>query len=505
MSQGFTKDYLVKATGETKVFVNGVVQASTSGSTIDFTIPSGVKRFSVSLDGVSTDSTYQWGFRLGDSGGVETTGYDAQGWFVQTASQGLANYTDRFGLRSGSAGNLLKGVYEFILHDAATNTWCMYGGSGATSSSSGFSASGSKALSSELTTLQLYTTGTFDSGSVNVQYENPDLAVSYNGTVPAGVTDVFVNGVKQASTSGTEIDFTIPAGVKEFKLCLDQVDTSTTTYMLIQLGDSGGIEATGYEGATARMGTGVASVSPTTGFGVYASGTGETASGVITFVLLDAATNQWVCSGVTSDDAPISYVTSGSKTLSGELTTVRLIATSSGTFEGGSVNVQYENQDLDLGSGVISGGVVQTVHTQTGEVSTGTTILPNDNTIPQNTEGNEVMTASITPTDAANKLKIEVVMHGSHSTTAQHMSAALFQDSTAGALAAMQSAKDGGGSATGSVVFTHWMTAGTTSSTTFKVRGGTSGGATFSFNGNSGTRKFGGVMASSITITEYKV
>lgn len=41
--------------------------------------------------------------------------------------------------------------------------------------------------------------------------------------------------------------------------------------------------------------------------------------------------------------------------------------------------------------------------------------------------------------------------------------------------------------------------------TTFKVRiGGTSAGAT-TFNGSGGGRKLGGVMASSITITEIKV
>ena len=53
--------------------------------------------------------------------------------------------------------------------------------------------------------------------------------------------------------------------------------------------------------------------------------------------------------------------------------------------------------------------------------------------------------------------------------------------------------------------FTYTMTSGTTSATTFKFRaggeGGTSGNTTY-FNGISGARKMGGVMASSIVIKE---
>ena len=56
-----------------------------------------------------------------------------------------------------------------------------------------------------------------------------------------------------------------------------------------------------------------------------------------------------------------------------------------------------------------TGAVVQVVNTQTGAVATGTTIMPGDDTIPQITEGNEYLTRTITPTDAANTLLITVV------------------------------------------------------------------------------------------------
>jgi hypothetical protein len=83
------------------------------------------------------------------------------------------------------------------------------------------------------------------------------------------------------------------------------------------------------------------------------------------------------------------------------------------------------------------------------------------------------------------------------------MTAALFQDSTASALAATTAYAL---TAVGAVLltFTHYMTAGTTSATTFRVRAGGSNAGTTTFNGSSGARLLGGVMASSITITEVK-
>lgn len=150
------------------------------------------------------------------------------------------------------------------------------------------------------------------------------------------------------------------------------------------------------------------------------------------------------------------------------------------------------------------GTVVQVVNTQTGAYATGTTTIPMDDTIPQNTEGDQYMSLAITPTSSTNKLRIDVVvMVANSSASAIWLIAALFQDSTAGALAAdaiYQGTANGGGV----IKFTHYMTAGTTSATTFKVRAGGSGAGSTYFNGQSASRYLGGVMASSITITEVK-
>jgi len=152
-------------------------------------------------------------------------------------------------------------------------------------------------------------------------------------------------------------------------------------------------------------------------------------------------------------------------------------------------------------AGSNTGGRVVGIYNYTASLlSTGSTVMPADDTIPQNNEGDEYMTLKITPTSTTNKLKIDVVCNGGSGSSGANFSVALFQDSTASALAAVYQGASGG--QTG--VFTHYMEAGTISETTFKVRAGCDAAGTFTFNGLSGSQVFGGVNSSSITITEIE-
>lgn len=149
-----------------------------------------------------------------------------------------------------------------------------------------------------------------------------------------------------------------------------------------------------------------------------------------------------------------------------------------------------------------AGTIVQVVNVQDGAVATGTTSMVFDDTIPQNTEGTEFMTLAITPTSATNKLIIDVVIGCWSLSTTTVGGVALFQDSTANALAGVPIQVAGANSGYTPLYFRHYMTAGTTSSTTFKVRAGGQSSNTFTFNGTVGARRYGGVIPSSITITE---
>lgn len=156
---------------------------------------------------------------------------------------------------------------------------------------------------------------------------------------------------------------------------------------------------------------------------------------------------------------------------------------------------------LITASNALSGSVIQTVNTTTSSLVTCTGQMFIDDTIPQNTEGTEVLTRAITPNNASNILLIEFVGVFSSPVSAQ-IGVALFQDSTASAIAAVSDRQTSNDSQT---VTLRWrMVAGTTSSTTFKIRAGRDTADNLYVNGINGSRIFGGVASTSITIQEIK-
>ena len=151
----------------------------------------------------------------------------------------------------------------------------------------------------------------------------------------------------------------------------------------------------------------------------------------------------------------------------------------------------------------LPGETVQVRRNQTGATASGTTTIPKDDTIPQNTEGTEFMIQAITPRSEINLLDINhTAVYGA--TAASHITTALFQDATANALSStMQVITSPDFNIT--TTLTHFMRAGTTASTTFKIRAGGDSAGTFRINGSNGARLFGGVAASVLKITEIMV
>jgi len=146
--------------------------------------------------------------------------------------------------------------------------------------------------------------------------------------------------------------------------------------------------------------------------------------------------------------------------------------------------------------------LLQMVSFETGAVATGTTQIPTDDTIPQNNEGDQYLSLSITPKSSTSRLIIDSIAHLSSSASGGTFTAALFQDSGANALAAASNVIAVAGSLI-PVIVQHEMTSGTTSATTFKIRAGFNIASTTTFNGVASTRRYGGVCASSIVIREY--
>lgn len=169
----------------------------------------------------------------------------------------------------------------------------------------------------------------------------------------SGVATVVSGGITlgspTASTSGTAIDYTsIPAGTKRVTVHFVGVSSSGTSQITVQIGDSGGIEATNYEGVAFGAQTAGANGGHalSTGFdisnGVEAA---NTIDGSMSLELVDSSTNTWNAQGGFSLRTSTAYHNvAGTKSLSGVLDRIR-ITTAGGadTFDAGKVNITYES------------------------------------------------------------------------------------------------------------------------------------------------------------------
>jgi len=123
--------------------------------------------------------------------------------------------------------------------------------------------------------------------------------------------------------------------------------------------------------------------------------------------------------------------------------------------------------------------------------------LPFDDTAPLSSEGLQILTATITPQSSASSLMCIWFFTGAASTSAGHISVAVFRDGTA------KGTVSGGGdnvqmsNLSGSFI----VAAGSTASTTFTLNYGVDTGTAY-VNGTSSGRKFGGVSAAYLFVIE---
>ena len=154
-------------------FTASSLTALTASSTSTITgVPAGTKVIFVSFEGIDLSSgSGVSGVRIGDSGGIETTGYLSSGTYLDSATATSDN-TTLFMIDNsiGTAGDN-RGSGVLTLMDSSTNLWawsCTAKGR----SANVVVAGGDKALSGALTQVQLLTTGgTFvTTGSWNILY-----------------------------------------------------------------------------------------------------------------------------------------------------------------------------------------------------------------------------------------------------------------------------------------------------------------------------------------------
>jgi hypothetical protein len=145
----------------------------------------------------------------------------------------------------------------------------------------------------------------------------------------------------QASTSGTEIDFTgIPSWVKEILVTFDQVSWGANADLLVQIGDSGGVENSGYvsNSQTFLASPAIGNSAVTTGFLGGFQDAGTTGSGIMHIV--NVTGNVWVATAVYTTTTR-GNISAGTKTLSATLDRLRVTSASAATFDAGQVNILY--------------------------------------------------------------------------------------------------------------------------------------------------------------------
>lgn len=145
----------------------------------------------------------------------------------------------------------------------------------------------------------------------------------------------------QLLTSGTFVDFVIPAGVKRVTIMFNAISTNGTSLQQVQLASNGSVETTGY---TSGSGSRTGESAITSGFLLaQVNAAASLYSGSMVLNLVDAATRRWNSSNIYNRDDGFAGSGGGFKALAGNLDRVRL-TTINGTdqFDGGSLNVSYE-------------------------------------------------------------------------------------------------------------------------------------------------------------------
>lgn len=153
--------------------------------------------------------------------------------------------------------------------------------------------------------------------------------------------DPHVTGTEQ-NLSGATVDFTgISADAKRITLMIDRASIASGTRGLgVQIGDSGGIEATGYNGVVSDEAGSATAWS--TEASIENSGVNTSSfSGTVWFTLMDAGTNKWHISSIIAESAGGTFISGGSKALTATLDRIRILTTPI-ALNAGTANILVE-------------------------------------------------------------------------------------------------------------------------------------------------------------------
>jgi hypothetical protein len=176
---------------------------------------------------------------------------------------------------------------------------------------------------------------------VSIANAMPQSGGTFTGNiaVPTGTLYPLVSDTAKSATS-TSVDFTgIPATAKRITVMFSGVSTSGTSNILVQIGTSGGVVATGYTASSSSGASAVATTSVTTGFNIRTAAGTDAIYG--SMVIANITSNTWVSNH--SLGSALFFVGGGSIALSGTLDRLRITTVNgTDTFDAGTINIMWE-------------------------------------------------------------------------------------------------------------------------------------------------------------------
>lgn len=152
------------------IILSSGAQATTSGTTKDFVIPSWAKLIFVNFNGFSTSGTSNPLIQIGTGSTPTTTGYLGSGVGLASGVT-TQNYTTGFGIVSSLAVNVLSGL--ITISSLGSNIYSASGNVGFSNSAAFVGVAGSVQLAGVVDIVRITTVGgtdTFDAGNVSVTF-----------------------------------------------------------------------------------------------------------------------------------------------------------------------------------------------------------------------------------------------------------------------------------------------------------------------------------------------
>lgn len=155
--------------------ITQVTYQSLSGTSVTFTsLPADIKRLVISVWGLSFNGDSDLGIRIGDSGGLETSGYFSSTSYHQNSGYGARAATDQFRVISNGSSDNYYGFFEMIKVRSDSNQWVFKGVTTKDADGSLQMSAGYKSLSGTLDRVELKpydTSKSFDAGNASIMYQ----------------------------------------------------------------------------------------------------------------------------------------------------------------------------------------------------------------------------------------------------------------------------------------------------------------------------------------------